>query len=308
MTVPKTVHFAHVSCGDESLDIVILDIVHHAGELVGGEEGLDLKTLLAAVTADDLVQGAAALQGFGDVIADFFLMSLRDDADALAAVDRSHEVVQGEAVEPSAHQAEHDQTERIDGEGGTADDGAGDGHGHADVEVQVFVDDFGQDVQAARGGIDAEQDGLRDAHHQDEDDQVHQRVAHHGSQTGLDELFVGAHLLPEFQERTQDHGRVYGLGAEFLADQQPGQDQEDGVDDRDDRGDLDGDTQHREHIREDDGETGDGSQDEFAGHHEVIDGGGRDGHAQGHDEQFLPELPGAEVLQDLFHGVVSFSL
>ena len=158
-------------------------------------------------------------------------------------------------------------------------------------------------ARMSRPPVEGEEDRLRDAHHEHEADQVQQRVAHHGALAGLDEALVGAHLLPEFQERAQDHRRVHGLGAEFPADQQPGHHQEDGIDGRDDCRYLQGNAHHHEQVGDDDGKTGDGPQHELAGHHEIVDGGGRDGHAQGHDEQFLPELPGAKVLQDLFHGV-----
>ena len=304
--VPHAVDFAHVAGGDEGVDVVLLDVVHHAGELILGEEGLDFHVGVAGVSAADIVEGAAALEGFNDVGTDFFA-AVGDDADTLALVHAGHEVVQGEAVHPGADEADDDHPERVDGEGGAADDGAGDGDGDTDVEVQVLVDDLREDVQAAGGGVDAEQDRLGNADDEHEADQVRQRFAHDGGLSGLDEALVGAHFLPELQERAQDHGRVHGLGAEFLADQQPGQDEKDGIDDRDDHGYLDRDAHHREHVREDDGKTGDGSQDELAGHHEVIDGGGRDGHAEGHDEQLLPELPGAQVFQYIFHGVVGFN-
>ena len=305
--VPHAVDFAHVAGGDEGVDVVLFHEIHYAGELVLGEEGLDFHMGVAGIAAMDVIEGAAALKGFHDVGADF-LAAVGNDADALALVHAGHEIVQGEAVHPGADQADDDHPERVDGKGGAADDGAGDGHGHADVEVQVLVDNLREDVQAAGGGVDRKKDCLRDADHEHEADQVHQGVAHDGGLAGLDEALVGAHLLPEFQERAQDHRRIHGLGAEFLADQQPGHDQKNAVDDRDYPGDLDGKAYHRENVGDDDGETGDGPEHEFAGHHEIIDGGGRDGHAQGHDEQLFPELPGAKILQDLFHGVVSFSL
>lgn len=199
--VPHAVDLAHVAGGDEGLDVVLFHVVHHAGKLVLGEEGLDFRVLSAAVTTADVIQSAAALESFHDV-STYFFIAVGDDADALPLVHAGHEVVEREAVHPGADQAEDHHPEGVDGEGAAADEGAGDGHGYADVEVQVLVHDLREDVQSAGGGVDVEQDGLGDAHHEHEADQVQQRVAHDGGLTGLDETLIGAYLLPELQERT----------------------------------------------------------------------------------------------------------
>ena len=298
--IPQAIDFAHVAGGDEGFDVMLLDVVHDTGELVGGEEGLDFGVRGAFVAAADVVNGAAAGKGVHDVGTDLLIL-VRDDADAFAPVYAGHEVVQGEAVHPGAHQADDDHPERIDGEGGAADDGSGDGHGDADVEVQVLVHDLREDVQSAGGGVDTEEDGLRNAHHQDEDDEVQQRVAHHGGESRLDEFLIRTHPCPEVQERSQDHGRIDGLGPELRADQEPGHDQQDGIDRRDDPGHLDRNARQPQHVGDHDGQAGDGSQHEFARNHEIIDSCGSDGHAERHDEKFLPELPGGQVLQNLFH-------
>ena len=298
--IPQAIDFTHVAGSDEGLDVVGLDVVHDAGELVGGEEGLDFGVGFAFVAAADVVDGAAAGKGVHDVGADLLAL-VRDDADAFAPVHAGHEVIQGEAVHPGAHEADDDHPERIDGEGRAADDGPGDGHGNADVEVQVLVHDLRKDVQSAGGGVDAEQDGLRDAHHQDEDDEVQQRVAHHGVQPRFDELLIRAHPRPKIQQRSQDHGRIDGLGPEFRADQEPCQQKQDGIDRRDDPGNLDRDARQAQDIGDHDGQTGDGSQHEFARHHEIIDSCGGDGHAHGHNDEFLPELPGSQVAENVFH-------
>ena len=118
--VPHAVDFAHVAGGDEGVDVVFFHEIHHVGELVLGEEGLDFHVGVAGVAAVDIVQGAAALEGFHDVGADF-LAAVGDDADALALVHAGHEVVQGEAVHPGADEADDDHPERVDGEGGAAE-------------------------------------------------------------------------------------------------------------------------------------------------------------------------------------------
>ena len=77
-------------------------------------------------------------------------MVVADDADPLALVECVGEVVDGDAVDPGADQADNHHPERIDGEGRAADQGTGDRNGGADVEMKVFVDDLGEDVQPAR--------------------------------------------------------------------------------------------------------------------------------------------------------------
>ena len=43
--------------------------------------------------------------------------------------------------------------------------------------------------------------------------------------------------------------------------------------------------------------TADGADDEFARHEEVVDGSRAHGHAEGHDDKFLPEFESADRTQ-----------
>ena len=81
--VPHAVDFAHVAGGDEGVDVVLFHEIHHVGELVLGEEGLDFRVRSTGVAAADVVQSTAALEGVDDVRT-YLLVAFGDDADALA--------------------------------------------------------------------------------------------------------------------------------------------------------------------------------------------------------------------------------
>ncbi len=299
---PEAVDLADVAGGGEGLDLVVLHPGQDLAELVLGEEHLEFDALLAAVAAGDLVEGAAAVELVDDVLADALVL-LGDDAEALVVVEGGGEVVDHEAVDPGADEADDDHAEVVDEEGGAADDGTGDGDGGSDVEVEELVDDLGQDVEAAGGGVDAEHQGLRSAEQQHEAAEVEPGVAHDGGGAG-DEVVVGDVLpgedgIPEVGQGAEDEGRVDGLEAELAVDEQEGHDEQDDVDAHDPGAEA---MAAGEDVGEDDGETGDGTDDELGGYEEVVDGGGGDHHAEGHDDQFLPEFPGA----DIFDGFVDF--
>ena len=57
---PQAVDLADVAGGGEGVDIVVADETHQVGELVLGQQGLDLHPLLSVVAARDFVQAAAA--------------------------------------------------------------------------------------------------------------------------------------------------------------------------------------------------------------------------------------------------------
>ena len=189
------------------------------------------------VAARYIVQGAAALQLFDDVFAKA-LMLRGDDAHAFAAVQTGGEIVQRKAVDPGANEADDHHPERVHRKGRAADEGAGYRYGGADVEVQILVDDLGQDVQAAGGGVDVEEDGLRDAEDEDKAQQIEPDVSHKRRLAGLHKAAHRQDLFPNLDERTQDECRVHGLGTELLANQEPRHNEQGGVDDGDHQGHL----------------------------------------------------------------------
>lgn len=67
--VPEAVDFADVAGGGEGADLVLVDEIHQLRELVLVEESFEFDALLAAVAADDLIHGAAALQVVDDELA-----------------------------------------------------------------------------------------------------------------------------------------------------------------------------------------------------------------------------------------------
>ena len=65
---------AGITCGDERMNILFTDMLHEGGELVLGEESLDLHRLFSGVASHDLVQGAAAVQRAHDVFANLLIL------------------------------------------------------------------------------------------------------------------------------------------------------------------------------------------------------------------------------------------
>ena len=184
------------------------------------------------------------MQLVDDVLA-YALVVFRHYVEALVVVQRGCEVVDHQAVDPGADEADDDHTEGVDGESGAADDGTGNAHRGSDVEVQVLVHYFGQDIQTARRGVDAEHQCLGGAEQQHEAAEVEPRVTHDGCRAG-DGVGVGKDVLasgvlgvpgqylgPEVGQGAEDEGRVDGLGAELFVDEQERQYQQHNVDDHD---------------------------------------------------------------------------
>ena len=69
LVVPESVYLAYIASGNESGNIPFTYHIHEVTELFLGEEGLDLDVDLAAVAAFDLIQTAAAIEGFNYILA-----------------------------------------------------------------------------------------------------------------------------------------------------------------------------------------------------------------------------------------------
>ena len=299
---PKAVNLADVASGGEGGEVVVLDIGQELAELVLGEKHFQLDGALVGVATNYLVEGAAAVQLVDDIAADAVVF-LRNDTDAFAVVERGGEVVDHETVNPGADKTDDYHAEVVDEECGAADNGTGDGDRGADVEVEVLVDYLGEDVQSAGGGVDAEHKGLRSTQKQDEAAEVEPGIAHDGHRAGGDvlvrDVLPGEDGVPHIGKRTQNHSGVDRLGSELMPNQNPCQDKQDGVDGHNDDREADIDTSCHEDVVEYDGETGDGADNELAGHQKVVDGGGSDEHAEGHNDQFLPKFEGFEDTQGI---------
>ena len=185
--------------------------------------------------------------------------------------------------------------------------------------MQVFVDNLGQDIQTACGGVDGEHQGLGGTEDNHAAKQVEPRVAHHGKSlvrgdTHIDKVFVGCgEVLPRIQplaelcHRAENHGAVYRLQTKLLADEQVGQDQQDGVDDGNHHREADVDAHPLEDVGQHDGQTRDGTHNQLAGNEEIIDANARHEHSEGHDKQLDPELFADQSLPDFFHYVIKLT-
>ena len=173
--------------------------------------------------------------------------------------------------------------------------------------MEVLVDNLGQDVESAGGGIDAEHQGLSGAEQQHEAAEVQPRVAHHRWGTG-DDVVVGdvlprKHHVPEVGQRTENQSGVDRLETELTVNQDKGEDQQNDVDDHDE-GTQAEDIAHQ--LVEHDGKTGDGTDNEFGGHQEIVNGGSGDHHTEGHNHEFFPELKRFHVVNSFLKFVVHF--
>ena len=159
MTDPETIDLRAVSGRDKGFDLIVADESHDAGELILRQQGLDLRMFLAAITALNLIQGAPANEFLHDILAYPFGF-FRDDADTLALIKRGCEIIDSEAVDPRTDDTDDYHTEIIDEESRAADDHTADGNRRTDIEMEVFIDDLTEDVQATGRSVDAEHNRL----------------------------------------------------------------------------------------------------------------------------------------------------
>ncbi len=260
---PVAVDLADVACRGEGFYFLVLHPSQDLAELIFVEEHLEFDGLLAGIAAGDLVEGAAAVEFLDDVFADALIV-FGDDAEALVVVEGGGEVVDHEAVDPGADEADDDHAEGVDSEGGAADDGAGHRDGGTDVEVQVFVDNLGQDVESTSGSVDAEHQGLGGTEQQHEAAEVKPGVAHNGvviddTIVRRQDIFTSGilgipreHPGPEVGEGTEDKGGEDRLETKLAVDEDEGEDEQDDVDDHDECAETE-DVAHQ--LVEDDGEA-----------------------------------------------------
>ncbi len=298
-TGPVAVNLADIACGGEGLDLLILHPGQNLAELILAEQHLELDALLATVATGDLVEGAAAMQLVDDVLADA-LVVLGDDAEALVVVEGSGEVVDHETIDPGADEADDDHAEVIDEECSAADDGAGHGNRGSDVEVEILVDNLGQDVEATGGGVDAEHQGLGGTEQQHEAAKVEPGIAHHrggaGDEVVIGDVLPGVDGIPEVGQGAEDEGGVDRLETKLAVDEQKCQYQQDDVDNHNQITEIHLNAHAGEDVDQHDGETGDGTDDEFGGYEEIVDSGGGDCHAKSHDDQLFPEFESAHIV------------
>src|SRR3712207_5545586 len=139
-----------------------MHVVDKGREVVLRQYHLYLHMLVVIVATYYLVQRAAANELGGDESLQFLIV-FRDDVHTCALVDVGHEVVEDEAIEPCSYQTDDDKLHRIDEEGRTADGSPCHCYRRTEVDVQVLVADFGQNVESSRRSVDAEEHALREA-------------------------------------------------------------------------------------------------------------------------------------------------
>ena len=199
--------------------MLFFEEIEESGVLVLSQQRHDLHLFFQGISALDMLEAAAAFEGVQDIPADL-LVILADYADALALVESVGEIVDRYAVDPGADKADDDHAERIDGKCGAADQGSCDGDGCTYVEVQILVDYLGEDVEASCRGVYPEQNGLGNAEHQHEADEVQSWIVHYGRTLG-NKFLIGEYLVPYIYQRAEDKRRINGFDAEFSTYEQP---------------------------------------------------------------------------------------
>ena len=89
---PKAIHLTHVAGGRERIDILLFHPSKQFAELFVAEKYLKLNTFLSAVSADNLIEGAAAMEMVDDEVADSVVL-FRHDADPFAFAQSGSEIV-----------------------------------------------------------------------------------------------------------------------------------------------------------------------------------------------------------------------
>ena len=105
---------------------------------------------------------------------------------------------------------------------------------------------------------------------------------------------------------TENQGAIDRFEAKLLANEQIGQNQQDGIDDSNHHRQADVDAHTVEDVGQHDGETRDGAHNQLARNEEIIDANTRHKHAESHDQQLHPELFTDQSLANFLHYVVKF--
>ena len=204
------------------------------------------------VRADGLVDGRAAVQVVDDELPERLLL-LGDDADTALAAVVEDEIIQNDSVEIGAENAQHHRLFVVDEGGGKRHAHARQSHGAPQIHAQVFVQDFGHDVQPARGRVAVEEDAQADAHRQHIAQHVQLLTVRHGGE-------IRKQRLEKPEEQGQHDAGVHGLDPEFPAAGEKADDQQRDVQDHRDR------RQRKRHkIGQHDSKAGDAAHGRVAG-------------------------------------------
>ena len=111
------------------------------------------------------------------------------------------------------------------------------------------------------------------------------------------EVRVRINTIPHLRQRAQNHGSIDSLSAKLVAYQNERQQQQERIDTHHDDRERIGIAAY-ERIN-DNGETGNRTDDEVAWHEEIIDSYSTKAHTDGHINQFTPELFSAQCVPEI---------
>ena len=156
---PQAIDFADIACHDKGIDGIILNEFHEISEFTAGKQTLYFGVRFLRISSLDFIQAAAPHKIVDDVVSDR-LRCHSYDAYTFALAQAGSKIVNDNAIQPCADDTDNDKPEGIDGKGGTTDDNSRYGDSTADVDMHIFADDFGDNIQSAGRTIDAEEYGL----------------------------------------------------------------------------------------------------------------------------------------------------
>ena len=144
----------------------------------------------SAITTFDRIQGASANEVINNK-SSYSLIFIRNDTNAFTLIERGSKVIDCQSVDPCTDNTDDHHAEVVDEESRAADHDTSDSHGCADIEMQVFIHDLAENVQAACRSVDAEHKRLADGEQEDETDEVKPHIAH--AQTATHHTLTNTH-------------------------------------------------------------------------------------------------------------------
>lgn len=271
------VNFVDGQNGDKRCGVQLGDLVQQLFVLVLVEDGDDLVAGAVVVSAVGLIDGAAGIQIVQDELLELVLM-LGNDADALALVEAEDEVVEDDTAEIGTNDGQNSGLEIVEEDGRTGDYHTGNDRGLAHINAEEVVEDLGDDIDAARGCVEVEQNGLTDGTEEGEADQIGQRISH-------DRAIEGRIALEQTHDSRQQDGSIDRFDAELTAQQQKTEDEQTDVKDHGEGSDAE-----RDNVGDQHGQTRNTAQRQSAGDHEEIDSGSDQGGGQRDGDSLVDEI------------------
>ena len=186
------------------------------------------------------------------------LLLLGDNTYPLLHIGSKNEVIQHQAAEVGTEDTENHRLHIIDEHRRQRYAHAGQRHRLPQLHVEILIQKFGHNIQAAGRGVAVEEHGQSHAHQEDIADHIQKRISHQGGK-------VREQPLQHSQQGRQQKRRIHRLSAELPANEQESQQQQRHVQNH-----GYGRDGQRNHCSQHHGQTGHTAHRHLAGDHEKI--------------------------------------